>query len=549
MALFAERAQAADRRFALTGSNVETVIALCRALDGVPLAIKLAAARLPLFGLQGLAARLGDCLHLLRGGERGTPARQQTLLAALDWSHGLLEPAAQAVFRRLGVFAGGFPLGMAGAVAGDEALDEWAVIDTLGSLVDRSLMAVEGGEEPRYRLLEAVRDYARLRLDAAGETHAVQGRHAHATAALVDAAYEAYWMQPDRAWLDRYAPDLDNVRTALDWATRCEPPLGLRLIGGASVLFMLLGQAPEARRRQAALDAQAQAAEPGRCTARYWLERSRLHWGVANDAMHRYATLALAQSRAAGDQRGVYLALRCITGSDVEHADAAHAALAEMASLEQPDWPPRLRGQRLLAEVGVLRAARRMEEACEVSSALLAMATHAGVDSLATAALAGLAGIRLALGQTDEALRCARELIADPRARRGNFVLHAFGTIATAHLMTGDLAPARQAVASFIAASRGRDWEWLGLYAHVFAWLAACEGRAADAARLVGHAEEAVRRVGVQGPVSTCARTQALSLIEPALGAATLGSLKAEGARLDQASVGALALAASQRPL
>src|SRR5436305_2783124 len=235
VALFAERAQAADRRFALTGSNVETVIALCRALDGVPLAIKLAAARLPLFGLQGLAARLGDCLHLLRGGERGTPARQQTLLAALDWSHGLLEPAAQAVFRRLGVFAGGFPLGMAGAVAGDEALDEWAVIDTLGSLVDRSLMAVEGGEEPRYRLLEAVRDYARLRLDAAGETHAVQGRHAHATAALVDAAYEAYWMQPDRAWLDRYAPDLDNVRTALDWATRCQPPPGLRLIGGASL--------------------------------------------------------------------------------------------------------------------------------------------------------------------------------------------------------------------------------------------------------------------------------------------------------------------------
>src|SRR5436853_498862 len=98
--------------------------------------------------------------------------------------------------------------------------------------------------------------------------------------------------------------------------------------------------------------------------------------------------------------------------------------------------------------------------------------------------------------------RAAGERIADPRARRGNFVLHAFGTMATAHLMTGDLEPARQAVASFIAASRGRDWEWLGLYAHVFAWLAACEGRAADAARLVGHAEEAVPPVGVQGPVS-----------------------------------------------
>src|SRR5258706_326790 len=236
VALFAEQARAADRRFALTDANVDAVIALCRGLDGVPLAIKLASARLPLLGLHGLASRLGDRLRLLRNASRDAPTRQQTLLAALHWSHGLLGLSQQAVFRRLGVFAGGFPLEMVAAVACDDTLDEWAAIDTLAELVDRSLVAIEHREPPRYRLLEATRDYARIRLEEAHEDEATQQRHAHATAALMDAAYETYWSTPDREWLDRHAVEIDNVRAALAWSERDRPELALRLIGSASVL-------------------------------------------------------------------------------------------------------------------------------------------------------------------------------------------------------------------------------------------------------------------------------------------------------------------------
>jgi hypothetical protein len=223
-----------------------------------------------------------------------------------------------------------------------------------------------------------------------------------------------------------------------------------------------------------------------------------------------------------------------------------------MAALEQPGWPPRLRAQRLLAEAGVLRAAGRIDEACAVSQALFALASNAGLDSLATAALAGLAGERLALGEAHEALRCARQLLDDPRARRGNFVLHALGTMAEAHLVQGELGPARQAVVALVAASRPRDWEWLGLYADVFAWLAACESRMEDAARLIGHAEAAGVRVGARGATATQARARALALVKEGLDAPRIEPLKAEGARLDEASVAALALAearAGQRPL
>jgi predicted ATPase len=145
VALFVARAKAADPRFALTDANVATVIEICRRLDGIPLAIELAAARVPLLGVEGLCARLNDRFRVLTAGARLALRRHKTLRAALEWSYGLLTGDEQAAFRRLGVFAGSFGLDSAQHVIAAGAIDAWAALDLLGTLVDKSLVVADAG--------------------------------------------------------------------------------------------------------------------------------------------------------------------------------------------------------------------------------------------------------------------------------------------------------------------------------------------------------------------------------------------------------------------
>ncbi len=167
-----------DSRFRLADDNVAVVVDICRRLDGIPLAIELAAARVPLLGVHGLHARLNQMFNVLSGGTRMKLRRHQTLRAALEWSHGLLSADEQTVFRRLGVFAGGFTLELAQQVVSDEHIDQWLVLDLLGHLIDKSLVIADGEAEPRYRLLETTRAFALEQLAAAGESEAMLRRHA-----------------------------------------------------------------------------------------------------------------------------------------------------------------------------------------------------------------------------------------------------------------------------------------------------------------------------------------------------------------------------------
>ena len=543
VALFAARAAAAERRFAVTDANLAQVIELCRRLDGIPLAIRLAAARIPLLGLHGVIARLTDRLQLLRGGAKDAPARQQTLHAALDWSHGLLEPSEQTVFRRLGVFAGGFTLELASAVASDQTLDEWAVIDALGALVDRSLVAIDGADTPRYRLLESARDYAKLKLDAAAESATVQQRHALALAAAFDRAYEDYWSTPDRVWLASWAPEIDNVRAALAWSMQHDAATAVRLMGAASPLFLQLGLSPEARRRGLGLEALAQQQPPGAATARYWLERGRLNWGISSTLMRDLAQRAADIYRTTGEARGLYLALRCAVGSGALQADAAWRMLDEMAGLESARWPARLRAQRHLAEIGLFKSSGRIAELRGAAEALLASASAAGLDLIASAALSELAAANLSLGNAAEALSCARRLTADRGRERDNFVVHGHAVAAQAMLAQGQTVAARRATSDFLAASRCRDWEWFGLYADLYALLAACEGRAPAAARLIGHADAASRGIGERGLNMASARAQAWALVAAELAPPEIERLAAHGAVADIETVCAWTLA------
>jgi len=532
VALFVDQAQAADRHFVLTPGNVDTVIGLCQRLDGMALAIKLAAARLPLLGLQGVAARLDDRFKLLRSQNSLVSPRRQTLLDTLEWSHELLSPAEQAVFRRLCVFAGGFTLQLASAVALDESIDEWAVIELLGTLVDRSLVAADGGDVPRYRLLESARDFANLKLDASGEHWLMKRRHVSAMATLMEQACESYWSTPDAAWLDTYGPEIDNVRAALDWVMAHEPSLAVDMVGASSMLFMLLGLAPECRRRFLAIESQVLAMRSALTVSRYWVERSRMHWGVSNTLMHDFARRAAEISRALGDDRGRYLALRCMAGSGVQPTAQAKNFLEEMIRLEQPNWPPRLRLQRQLATVSVLKASGQLAQARRVCETLLSHSQAHGLDAFVSAAQADLAALNLAVGDPDAAVRYCRELVARGRNRRDNFVLHAMAIMAAALFKQGDAEQARSALADFAVASRSRDWEWFGLYSGLFALLAAIEGRHEAAARLLGYADRAHQQLGSRDAQASQAWDWATRLVNEALPMETSARLAFEGAQL-----------------
>ncbi len=172
--LFVERARAARSDFALDPSSAAAVARICRRLDGIPLALELAAARVRALSVAQLAERLDDRFRLLTGGARTAVARQRTLLASVEWSHDLLDPAERTLFRRLSVFASPFSLEAAEAVASDESLDRLEVFDLLARLVDKSLVSY-GGD--RYRMLETLRQYALERADDAGELPALRDRH------------------------------------------------------------------------------------------------------------------------------------------------------------------------------------------------------------------------------------------------------------------------------------------------------------------------------------------------------------------------------------
>ncbi len=220
IALFEARVRAVDPRFELTDDNLPIVIDICRRLDGLPLAIELAAARVATLGLRQVRDKLDARFRLLTAGSRATLRRHQTLRAALEWSHNLLDGAERAVFRRLGVFAGGFTMELAQAVAADAQLDEWAVLDRLSALVDKSLVVADAGDPPRYRLLESARAFALEQL-AEGEMDDVLERHALAMLEFLKRIDDANLDGELRT--DQYAalvlPELDNLRAAHAWAT------------------------------------------------------------------------------------------------------------------------------------------------------------------------------------------------------------------------------------------------------------------------------------------------------------------------------------------
>jgi non-specific serine/threonine protein kinase len=248
--LFVERAALRQPGFALTSTTAPAVVAICTRLDGIPLAIELAAARLGSVPLDVIAARLDDRFRLLVGGNRTGLPRHQTLRAAMAWSYDLLSEPEQTVLRRLAVFAGGFSVEAAEAVCAGDGIDPGDVLELLTRLVEKSLVLFderEGGA--RYGLLETVRQYGQEKLAEAGDTTALRRRHRDFFLALAERGELALRSSAQDAWLARFETEHDNLRAALEWSTTDEggAEAGLRLAAGLHGFWHIRGYWNEGR--------------------------------------------------------------------------------------------------------------------------------------------------------------------------------------------------------------------------------------------------------------------------------------------------------------
>lgn len=379
VALFVARAQAADPRFRLDDSNRAAVVDICRRLDGIPLAIELAAARVPLLGVAGLRARLDERFHVLTAGARAVLRRHQTLRAALEWSHALLSDGERVVFRRLGVFAGGFTIEAAQALAEDDMIDGWDVLEQLGGLVDKSLVVADDGNVPRYRLLETSRLYALERLAEAGETDPWLRRHAGDCMALAeaqDAAIVGHGQGADAvAALDR---ERDNLLHALNWCDQAgdddAAAIGLRLAAALRYYWPSCALMPLGARLTERALARAATLPPDLHRAKALASAAQLNaWTGQRAKAEALCSELMALATHLDDPYTTAIAhlhAGQLAGAALRHAEAERHFEAA-ASIGRDLQHLRLQGNALSGRIGVLRRSGRLDEVDALHEQLL----------------------------------------------------------------------------------------------------------------------------------------------------------------------------------
>lgn len=319
--LFVERSQAALPSFSLTPRNAKAVEEICRQLDGIPLALELAAARMRTVSVEQIAVRLQDRFRLLTTGGRTVVPRHQTLRSLVDWSHDLLSEPARTLLRRLAIFAGGWTLEAAESICAGDGIDEAAILDLLSQLLDKSLALAEQHEtEKRYRLLETVRQYAAEKLQESGEERALRHRHLVWFRELAERLRPGSFGPEQAAVHSRLETELNNLRAALQWSKteRTEVEEGLRLSGALTQFWYFLGHTAEGEEWLSALLALApadtdslivprsfQAARAEALTAAAFLATRQRHTAEARALCER----AVALWRGLGDKSGISVTL------------------------------------------------------------------------------------------------------------------------------------------------------------------------------------------------------------------------------------------------
>ncbi len=350
VSLFIDRARQVRPDFAITAANAPAVTQICHDLDGIPLGIELAAARVRMLAPEQISRALSDRFHLLTGGARTVLPRHQTLQASIEWSHELLPDGERTLLRRLSVFAGGWTLDAAEQVCPSGGIDRYDVLDLLTGLVDKSLVTTdEHGTQTRYHLLQTVREYATARLADAGEVDSLRDRHLAYHLTLVETAEpHVLGAGRDDPILHSLATELPNLRVALEWAAATAPDIGLRLVDALTLFWLFTGRYREGDTAYAhALDAAGEQPTPLR--GRVLAGRGNLGlFGGVYEAAYGWAQAALETSEAC---------------DDLWAQGRAYAALGLMVSLGDPA------GGRPLLERSVQLATQAGDDWCRTTAA------------------------------------------------------------------------------------------------------------------------------------------------------------------------------------
>lgn len=547
--LLERRAQAVSSNFALTEPMLPAAIELCRQLDGIPLAIEMAAARLPQMSTTALRAALGERLEWLRSGSPAAPARQQTLRATLHWSCSLLGPAEQVVLRRLAVFASSFPLESAQRVACDTGLDGWAVAEAMSMLVERSLVHVDDEDPPRYRLLETMRLYAAEQLRAHGETQSAKAAHMRLMAAIGEEAEQAYWITPDEPWLARYGAEYDDLHLAFVHACQARNAT----VGAATLdaLYRLdelrIMPVSLAPRLPAAYALLPHADDTSALRIRLVLA-SPFVAALAVEGVSKLDTVRPAVEVARGlcDIPRLYRALMNVVvhGTVAGDEGIVAPALAEAEALEEPSWPPRLRWLGALHRS--LRHALRGDSAALMSSlrSELAFAEQAGSAVQALNARINVADASLMCREVDQAIRFGVEAAEEARSRGlDGYLACALPNLCAALIVAGELRKAAEIAAEAIELV-WRHHDRLGYLLDHLSFLAALQGRFEDSLLLIGFTDAWWAAVQYAREGNEAAAVQrAMAANEKALGVTEAAHLRKLGARLDMAEARRLAQA------
>ncbi len=546
IALFAARARAVKRSFALVDENVEFVADVVRRLDGIALAIELAASRVNALSLQQLAERLDERLSLLTQGSRTALPRHQTLRALIGWSYDLLGDAERSLVRRLAVFRGGWTLEAAEAICTDARFPAWNTFDLLASLVDKSLIVAEiDAREQRYRFLDSTRAFAAERLLEAGERDGVAAEHCRYYAQAALRASDAYWETDSDVWTARLRLDIENYRAAIDWGLGFgrDPVAAATIVASLRALWLSVSRregSAALERAAAALPLDAPARVRGLLLlARAFLDRSALAelpaaqaaellegvdefarvqalsirgFALVTAARHREAAevhhVALAAARATSAQRLIAWVLPLAA---IGIGYAGDRALARALFDEAAELLATFNDPRRLAQLHLNRAEFLFDEhdlAGAVAGARVAETIYRerGDRNNLSAALLNAAGYRLASGEFEEAWCAARE----------------------------SLELAMQADDAYRADVA------IGHLAHV----AAETGDAVRAARLLGYADAAFRRLaGARHATEQRGYERACEIVRATIAEDRAAALGAQGAAMERRAAAAEALA------
>ena len=446
--LFVERAAATSPDFHMTSDNAAAVVGLCRQLDGIPLAIELAAARARVLSVEQISWHLGDRSLVLRAPSHVAAGRHATLRATIDWSHSLLSDAERALFRRLAVFAGDFGLEAVTAVCADPGLPAEAVIDLLGGVIDKSLVvpAVPTQGEARYHLLETLRQYALERLRDAGEEPAIRDRHLAWLVGRLQVPDPIHGVADEPAWLAQVALEYANCRAALEWAARTPAAArGLRLALNLYRYWLIGGLLSEGRRWGGALRAAVAAHEPRPSLDVAWsLTLDAVLTLFQGDFVEGLAmaetAVAIAQSLGAfaeaAEMCGIVATHRANLGDLVTAAAEAAAAVRTLRAVGEE---ARL-GPTLMATAMIARLQGDTERAIRASEEAYALLARGNNRFYLGHIVSGLGLLYLSRGDTRRARAYFDEALAARRAigERGG-ILGSLRDLGQVALAEGDL--------------------------------------------------------------------------------------------------------------